>query len=204
MITEYNTIENTAGPEQIKEKGSRFIAFAFPVSSKDEAEDSVSTLRKKYHDATHICYAYRIGEGTETCLRYSDDGEPSGSGGIPILNEIKRKDLFNVLVAVVRYFGGVKLGTGGLARAFGSAAREAVEKASIKKIVIVKKIKIQLPHSLIGEIISLVNQLKLDIISQSYTQENALFEIAVPVSKYEDVLTAVKDRSGGRVKIEIR
>lgn len=202
MLTEYKTIGKETGPVQIKEKGSRFIAYAFPVLSKDEAENAYHALRKKYHDATHICYAYRIGEGTETCLRYSDDGEPSGTGGIPIYNEIKRKDLFNVEVAVVRYFGGVKLGTGGLSRAFSSAARGVIEESVILTVPVVKRIKFSVPYPLFGEIIGLVNQLKLDIISQSYTQETALFEIEVSISYYETTLTAISDRSGGRARFE--
>ena len=201
MLVEYNTIEKETGPIQIKEKGSRFIAYACPVSRKDEAENAIHALRKKYHDATHICFAYRIGEGVETSLRYSDDGEPSGTAGVPIYNEIKRKDLYNIAVAVVRYFGGVKLGTGGLSRAFSAAAREVIDNSSILKVPVVKRIKFNVPYALFGEMIGLVNQLKIDIIAQSYTQETALFEIEVPVSYYETTLTAINDRSGGKAKI---
>jgi uncharacterized YigZ family protein len=202
MLIAYNTIKKETGPIQIKEKGSRFIAYAYPVSQKDEAENAILALRKKYHDATHVCFAYRIGEGVETILRYSDDGEPSGTAGMPIYNEIKRKDLYNVAIAVVRYFGGVKLGTGGLSRAFSSAAREIIDNSSILKIPILRKIKFDVPYSLFGEMIGLINQLKIDIISQSYTQETATFEIEVSVSNYEITLTAINDRSGGRARIE--
>lgn len=202
MLTDYLTLGKQSGPAQIKEKNSRFIAYAYPAENKDQAEKIVLGLRKKYHDATHVCYAYRLGEGTENYFRYNDDGEPSGTAGMPIFNEIKRKDLFNVLIAVVRYFGGVKLGTGGLARAYSAAAREALEANEIIRKKIVKKVSVSIPYDLIGELMSLVNQMKVEILDQSYDQEVVKIEMSAPVADYDAFITALKDKSAGKARFE--
>lgn len=117
-----------AGTGQYKESGSRFIAFAWPVSSREEAMKLVGGLRSKYHDARHCCFAYRIGPAGEE-WRANDDGEPSGSAGRPILGQLDSAGLSDTLVAVVRYFGGVKLGIPGLIRAYRTAAAEALADA---------------------------------------------------------------------------
>ena len=109
----------------IKIKGSRFIAEALPVSDVSEAEHALASIRKRDYDATHHCSAWRIGKKGET-FRYSDDGEPNSSAGLPIFRQIEGKALTNTMVVVVRYYGGTKLGTGGLVRAYGDAAKEAL------------------------------------------------------------------------------
>jgi uncharacterized YigZ family protein len=202
MLTDYLTLERESGPSQIKEKSSKFIAYSYIAGDKDQAEKIIHDLRKRYHDATHVCYAYRLGEGTEKYFRYNDDGEPSGTAGIPIFNEIKRRNLYNVLIAVVRYFGGVKLGTGGLARAYASAAREVLDSSRIIQKQIVRKLSVSIPYDFIGELMGLVNQMKMTIISQSYAQEAVKIKIAAPVANYESFITALTDKSGGKVKIE--
>ena len=98
MIEQFKTIFKSTQPIEIKEKNSRFISQCFPVSTKDEAEETVKKLWKEHYDCTHICFAYLLGEGEISVFRYSDDGEPSGTAGLPIYNEILRKELFNVLV----------------------------------------------------------------------------------------------------------
>jgi uncharacterized YigZ family protein len=202
MLTDYLTLERESGPSQIKEKNSKFISYSYIAGDKDQAEKIIHDLRKRYHDATHVCYAYRLGEGTEKYFRYNDDGEPSGTAGIPIFNEIKRRNLYNVLIAVVRYFGGVKLGTGGLARAYASAAREVLDSSRIIQKQILKKLLVSIPYDFIGELMGLVNQMKMTIISQSYAQEAVKIEIAAPVANYEAFIIALTDKSGGKVKIE--
>jgi uncharacterized YigZ family protein len=202
MLTDYLTLERESGPVQIKEKSSKFIAYSYMAEDKDQAEKMIHDLRKRYHDATHVCYAYRLGEGTERYFRYNDDGEPSGTAGIPIFNEIKRKNLYNVLIAVVRYFGGVKLGTGGLARAYSAAAREALDSSRIIQKQIVKKLSISIPYDFIGELMGLANQMKMTIISQSYAQDAVRMEIVAPVANYKTFITALTDKSGGRVIID--
>lgn len=126
---EYQTIE---GPAEgfYKEKGSKFIAIAVPVSSVDEVKSELERLRRQYHDARHHCYAYRLGPEPYE-FRQNDDGEPSGTAGKPIYGQIQSFSITNVLIVVVRYFGGVKLGTGGLIQAYKTASRDAISKGSI-------------------------------------------------------------------------
>jgi len=108
-----------------KDKGSKFLSFAEPISSEDEAKARIAWYKKKYHDARHVCYAYRLGENL---FRTKDDGEPHGTAGIPILRTIDAQKLDNILVVVVRYFGGTLLGTGGLMVAYREATKDALAK----------------------------------------------------------------------------
>lgn len=124
MIDIYKSI-SSRGEGLFKDNGSRFIALAYPVETEDEVREIVSGLRKEYHDARHHCYAYRLGPGGET-WRASDDGEPSGSAGRPILGQIDSAGLSDVLVVVVRYFGGIKLGIPGLIRAYKTSTADAL------------------------------------------------------------------------------
>ena len=113
-----------------KEKRSKFLAFAYPVENEAEIKEKMAFLKKKYHDAQHYCYAYILG-ADKSAYRMNDDGEPSGTAGRPIHGQLLSKELTNVLVAVVRYFGGVKLGTGGLRIAYKLAAKEVLDNATI-------------------------------------------------------------------------
>jgi uncharacterized YigZ family protein len=128
-MDEYLTLKNES-QGLYKEKGSRFIAIAVPVGSAGEVKSQLERLRKLYHDARHHCYAYRLGEEPYE-YRYNDDGEPSGTAGKPIYGQIQSFDLTNILIVVIRYFGGVKLGTGGLIQAYRSAARDSVNNGEI-------------------------------------------------------------------------
>ena len=114
-----------------KKKKSRFIADLIYVSSEEEAQANLEQIRKKYYDARHHCFAYRILEKDTILERASDDGEPSGTAGAPMLNLLSKNDLMNVLLVVTRYFGGILLGTGGLVRAYTGASQQAIKKASI-------------------------------------------------------------------------
>ena len=125
----YKTIA-TSETVEIIEKKSKFIAHVFPVQTQEEAEGHIQKLKKQYWDAAHNCYAYQLGEKSEI-QRFSDDGEPQGTAGKPILEVLKGENLTNVLVVVTRYFGGTLLGTGGLVRAYGRTAKEGVIKANI-------------------------------------------------------------------------
>lgn len=128
----FYSVEAEASAEQ-NVKGSRFIAQVAPAASKEIAEAYVAKISKQYHDATHNCYTYKIGVDDTSIFRYYDAGEPSGTAGRPIFQAIEAKKLTNVVVVVTRYFGGTKLGTGGLIRAYNSAALAALDKASIMK-----------------------------------------------------------------------
>lgn len=129
-MKEYNTIEKEEISELI-EKKSKFIASVYHIESIKEAEEKLMQVKKRYHDARHNCYAYRVIEEKNIIERSSDDGEPSGTAGAPILNILKQENLCNVLVVVTRYFGGILLGTGGLVRAYSQSTKEVIEKSNI-------------------------------------------------------------------------
>ena len=129
-MKEFNTIEKQATSELIVKK-SKFIANIFYVSTIEEAEDILEQIRKKYHDARHNCYAYRVLSGENVIDRSSDDGEPSGTAGAPMLNILKKENLCNILVIVTRYFGGILLGKGGLVRAYSQSMQDVIEKSNI-------------------------------------------------------------------------
>lgn len=126
----YNTIEKQETSELV-EKKSKFIANIFYVSTTQEAEEKLEQIRKKYYDARHNCYAYRVIEDGNIIDRSSDDGEPSGTVGAPMLNILKKENLCNVLVVVTRYFGGILLGTGGLVRAYSQSTQDVIEKSVV-------------------------------------------------------------------------
>ncbi len=130
-----NTYNTLASPAEGKytELRSKFLAFAYHVETPDEAQEKVMTLRRRYHDARHVCYAYALGPGQAT-YRTVDDGEPSGTAGRPILGQIKSHSLSDVVVIVVRYFGGKKLGTSGLLRAYKAAAASALDDAPTTEV----------------------------------------------------------------------
>lgn len=202
IIEKYKTVNKEYGPEEIKEKGSRFISYLYPVKKKEKAEAIIQKLRKKFHDSTHVCFAYRIGEGEEEYFRYSDDGEPSGTAGAPIYNEIKSKDYYNVLAAVVRYYGGTKLGTGGLARAYGQAAKKAIEISEEVTQYIKKEVFLSFPYHFTGEMMRIVNKYNLKIIFREDTAEGIHMTLAVPVALVDDVAQAVIKESSGKIKID--
>jgi len=199
LIEAFSTLARTYGPQEIKEKGSRFIAYLYPVETKEAADAAIVALRKKYYDATHVCFAYRLGKGEEQYFRCSDDGEPSGTAGLPIYNEIKSKEYFNVLAAVVRYFGGVKLGTGGLTRAYGQAAAKVLNISTRVTVHIKQKISVSFPFHFTGEIMQIVNRFSLDILKQEYSADGIHMQLDVPVGKIAEVTKQVVERSSGKI-----
>jgi uncharacterized YigZ family protein len=134
-IDSYFTIDAALRAPELKERSSRFIADLMPVSSKDEIDAHLGAIRKEFYDATHHCYAYRLGPAGEP-MRAADDGEPAGTAGKPILQILTAAGLTNILCIVTRYFGGTKLGTGGLVRAYSDAAAAAVALAARKEVVL--------------------------------------------------------------------
>jgi uncharacterized YigZ family protein len=148
-----------------KEKGSKFIAVAVPVENQEDVRLQLEKLRKEYHDARHHCYAYRIGEEPVE-FRYNDDGEPSGTAGKPIYGQILSYDLTNILIVVIRYFGGIKLGTGGLIQAYKTAARDAIDNAIILIRNWTVKVEISFDYLKMNEIMKIIKEDNLKIISQ--------------------------------------
>jgi len=140
------------GYAEIIEKRSKFIANVYPVSSQAEASDIISKLKKQYYDAKHNVYAYII-EGSSTYSKYTDDGEPQGTAGLPIYEMLQKQQLVNVLVVVTRYFGGILLGTGGLVRAYTEAAKQGLKNAEIKQVIKTKKITFEFSYELKDKIL---------------------------------------------------
>lgn len=164
MDDTYKTIEEPS--EGIfKDKGSRFIARAYPVESVEEVKEILAALRKEYHDARHHCYAYRLGPGGAT-YRVNDDGEPANSAGKPILGQLQSQDLTNVLIVVIRYFGGILLGVGGLINAYRSAARESLDHAVIQNKTFNHRISIRFPYPSMNEVMKAIKESKAEIIRQ--------------------------------------
>ncbi len=150
-----------------KEKGSKFIARVFPAESEEEARLLLASVKKEFHDARHHCYAYRINPEKEE-FRSNDDGEPSGTAGKPILNQLLSFGLFNVLVVVVRYFGGTKLGVSGLILAYKNATHDALERAEIVTVFITRALELSFEYSLMNDVMRIVKDERLQITGQQF------------------------------------
>ena len=161
----YNTIENTVENILFKEKNSKFIGYAFPITSENEVKTHIENLKKDHFSARHWCYAYQI--GTETFkFRANDDGEPSNSAGMPIYGQIQSFEITNVLIIVVRYFGGVKLGVGGLISAYKTTAQLTLEEANIVERTIDKHYKITFDYKNMNKVMRIIKEKNIDIVNQ--------------------------------------
>lgn len=162
----YNTI---AAPAEglYKEKGSKFLAFAFPVSSETEVKSILERLRKEYFDARHHCYAYILGP-TKEVYRVNDDGEPSGTGGRPIYGQLLSADLTNTLIVVVRYFGGILLGASGLANAYKAAARDALSQVKVKECTVDRRYRISFDYLSMNSVMKILKEFSLVPQNQQY------------------------------------
>lgn len=169
MQDTYLTIE-APGEGIYKEKMSRFLSFAVPVVSVDEALAYVEQYRKEYYDARHVCWAYMIGADRK-CFRSNDNGEPSGTAGKPILGQINSANLTDILIVVVRYFGGIKLGTGGLIVAYRTAASEAIAACNIVERLIEDCVKIHFEYPLMNEVMRIVKEEQAAVVAQSFEMD---------------------------------
>ena len=168
-MDQYRTIRTTA-EGTYSEKRSKFLAFAIPVSSVDEVKAHVADYQKKYYDARHVCYAYMLGaERTE--YRANDNGEPSGTAGKPILGQINSNELTNILIIVVRYFGGIKLGTSGLIVAYRTAAAEAIAAAEIIEKTVDQDITFSFEYHMMNEVMKVVKDMEPQIIAQQFDMD---------------------------------
>lgn len=167
MIDEYKTITNKIGEGTYSEKRSKFLAFSHHVETLDEVKEIVASYRKKYYDARHVCYAYMLGvERTE--FRANDDGEPSSTAGKPILGQINSNDLTDILIIVVRYYGGVNLGTGGLIMAYKAAAALAIEDSVQETRQVEELVKYDFPYVMMNDVMRVVKEMQPRIVSQEY------------------------------------
>ena len=173
-----------------KDNGSRFIAKAFPVESEAEVKEIVAAIKKEYHDARHHCYAYRIGLDGST-WRANDDGEPSGSAGRPILGQIDSAGLSDILVVVIRYFGGIKLGIPGLIRAYKTSTADALAQATVTEKVAGRWVTLHFPYDSLPAVMKAVKDLGLPQRGQSF-QEECTLEVRVRRTLEQDFLERIE------------
>lgn len=201
MQKEYKTVFNSACAE-IEEKKSRFISSVKPVSNEAEALEFISSLKTKYWDATHNVYAYFI-SGESTAQRFSDDGEPSGTAGLPVLEVIKRTGVQDLAVVVTRYFGGTLLGAAGLIRAYGKSAAQGIEAAGIVRRLLCAEISIMVEYTLFGRLQNL-------ILGKGYAVKDVIYEqdveilVYIPVDETESFLSMVEEETNARALVETR
>ncbi|MFO7614178.1 MAG: YigZ family protein [Bacteroidales bacterium] len=185
----YKTLENPA-EGLYKEKGSRFIAHALPAGSIDEVRRHLETLRRKHHDARHHCYAYRIGEPPYQ-YRCNDDGEPSGTAGKPIYGQIQSYELTNLVIVVIRYFGGIKLGTGGLIQAYRAAAKDAITHGNIIMRHWTTTLQISTDYSRMSEVMRTIKENDARILKQEFLPD-PIIALEINKGKKEEMIQKLK------------
>lgn len=185
MEDSFLTIEKVA-EGLYTEKRSKFISFAFPINTIEDVQSELKAYQKKYFDARHVCYAYVLGNEGETS-RSSDDREPSGTAGRPILGQLRSQNLTNVLLIVVRYFGGTELGAANLGRAYKTAAADALAKTKIKEIVIMDSFVFESPYTEIDRAMRILRELGGKIASQTYSDQSVSLKGMIRAGKTEDL-----------------
>ncbi len=191
-----DTFKSIAGPAQglFKDNGSRFIAFAYPVETEAQIREIVSSLKREYHDARHHCYAYRLGYKADV-FRANDDGEPSGSAGRQILGQIDSRGLSDVLVVVVRYFGGIKLGIPGLIRAYRASTDDALSQAAVVEKTATVNYALEFGYMSMNAVMKVLKDMKLEARDQRFDTRCSL-SVAVRLSGEADFLSRVADIGG--------
>ena len=197
-MLEFTLAKPTIG--EYKEKGSNFHAVSEPASSVDQIKSILSTFKEQFPDANHICYAYRIKKGKNLDEFSSDAGEHNGSAGIPILNVLKRNQIVNIVIFVIRYFGGTKLGIPGLLHAYGTAAEDVIENAKLRPWVEKKRLLINYPYQLEGIMKSIFQKNQVEIIHE-YFGENINIQLEIDVETADEFINSIKELSIGNVQI---
>lgn len=167
ITDEYFTIKDNISEGFYSEKRSKFLAFAFHVTTEEEIKEIVSEYRKKYYDARHVCWAYMLG-AQRTEFRANDDGEPSSTAGKPILGQINKNELTDILIIVVRYYGGVNLGTSGLIVAYRTAAAEAIANAEVIKLYDEEVVTYDFPYVMMNDVMKIIKDMSPRIVNQTY------------------------------------
>ena len=188
------------GEAELTEKRSRFLGHLRPIRSEEEARAFIQEMKKQYHDARHNCWCWRIGNDLE---RFSDDGEPQGSAGKPMLEVFRREEVTNLVCVVTRYFGGVLLGTGGLSRAYGGAAKETLTNAGTRVVSEWTPVRFACPYALLERCRSSVAVLGGEIGSPEYGEAVQL-EALLPAGEAGRLAAALTELSGGSIRVEIR
>ena len=184
MEDSYKTI-TSIGEGYYTEKRSKFLAFAHHVETPEEAMEIVDSYRRKYHDARHCCYAYMIGADRST-LRANDDGEPSSTAGKPILGQINSNELTNIVICVIRYYGGVNLGTGGLIVAYRTAAADAIQHCVVEERLVEEEIKFSFSYPMMNSVMRVVKEMGARIVAQNF-QEHCELSLAIRKSLADEM-----------------
>ncbi len=200
MHKEYLTVSNEAAAE-LEEKKSRFIATVKPVASEDEAHEFISGLKTRYWNATHNVYAYYICDNQEL-QKFSDDGEPSGTAGMPVLEAIKKLGVQNVAVVVTRYFGGTLLGAAGLVRAYGKSAAFGIEAAGIIRKRLCAEVRIMMDYTLLGKVQALTASKGYRVKDTIYSQDVDMI-LYIPVDELDDFSVLIIDATNAKALIDI-
>jgi uncharacterized YigZ family protein len=193
----YQTIEQES-QGYFKDKGSKFYAFAFPVKSEKEVKEILLRLHKEHYSARHHCYAWRLGT-EEITFRANDDGEPSSTAGKPILGQLQSFNVTNILIVVVRYFGGTLLGVSGLINAYRNAAADALGNAEIKQKIIEREVVLDFTYNELADVMNIIKQENLTVIQTQFEEKcNLIF--SVRKSDYEKVMKIFKNIYGVNLK----
>lgn len=195
-----DTFKSIAAPSEglFKDNGSRFIALAYPVENEMQVKEIVSGLKKEYHDARHHCYAYRLGHLGDV-FRASDDGEPAGSAGRPILGQIDSAGLSDILVVVVRYFGGIKLGIPGLIRAYKTSTSDALASASVIDKTACRRFRLRFGYLAMNDVMKIVKDLSLIVSAQDFGMDCTM-ELKVRLDSVDDFMERTGKVEGASVE----
>ena len=198
---EFRTVRARSRHEIDRVRGSRFVGDVIPVDSPEQAQRELEGVRSEFPDASHHCWAYRLGHDGQV-YRFSDDGEPGGSAGRPILQQIEGHDLTGLLVVVTRYFGGTKLGVGGLVRAYGGSAAAALDRAAVVTVAITRTVVIEHPYDCSGEVRRLLESRGLNPVAAEYGEATRL-RLEVPVAETDAFLRRLGDVTAGRATADL-
>ncbi|WP_414628109.1 YigZ family protein [Natranaerobius thermophilus] len=199
LVTSYNTVKSNSEVELYIKK-SRFISYVAPVDSEEKAQEFVNTIKEQHSDATHNVYAYRVGLKSDI-KRQSDDGEPSGTAGKPVLDVIENQNLKNLAIVVTRYFGGIKLGAGGLVRAYSNSAKEGVEQAGIVTRSLHSELKIEVDYSQLGKIQNEIGERTNWLLRNTEFMEKVSLMVAVPENQVQEFTNFVENMTAGQGRI---
>ncbi|RPA65467.1 YigZ family protein [Aerococcus agrisoli] len=200
-MIEYRTVVAQGGTHEIDVKGSRFICNAKRVFSEAEAIEFIEAIRKEHYKATHNCVAFQIGDNNEI-QRALDDGEPSGTAGVPMLEVLKQRDLKNIVVVVTRYFGGTKLGSGGLIRAYSSAVSEGLDTIGQVERKLQTQLAIEVAYTLSGKVEHWIEESTYQLLDTSYLAD-VTFHLGIPTNELDKVQNSLINLTSGQVKFEI-
>ncbi|MFD1416991.1 YigZ family protein [Oceanobacillus jeddahense] len=201
MLSNYYTVKQQ-GTDEITIQKSRFIANVKRVESEEEAQEFIQSIKKKHRDATHNCSAYMIGE-TDHIQKANDDGEPSGTAGVPMLEVLKKKGLKDTAVVVTRYFGGIKLGAGGLIRAYGSATTQGINTTGIVRRELMQGVSVTVEYTLLGKLENEIRQQSKYILEDMQYLENVAFRIYVKTEETDAFQEWITELTNAQAKLEL-